>query len=96
MVADRSQHVVFLRAPKPAQWSPIRATAFPSNLLFRTGGDTTVRGYSFDSLGVAAGFRPMVGGRYYTAASVEVTRWIGENWGTRDVRRRRQRNRFAT
>jgi len=25
--------------------------------------------------------RLMVGGRYYTAASVEITRWIGENWG---------------
>jgi len=23
----------------------------------------------------------IVGGRYYTAGSVEVTRWIGENWG---------------
>ena len=52
----------------------------PSNFLFRTGGDTTVRGYAFDSLGVPLG-EAIVGGRYYTAASVEVTRWIGENWG---------------
>ncbi len=52
----------------------------PSNFLFRTGGDTTVRGYAFDSLGVQLG-DAIVGGRYYTAASVEVTRWIGENWG---------------
>jgi translocation and assembly module TamA len=52
----------------------------PSNLLFRTGGDTTVRGYAYESLGVPLG-EAIVGGRYYTAASVEVTRWIGENWG---------------
>ena len=52
----------------------------PSNFLFRTGGDTTVRGYAFDSLGVPLG-EAIVGGRYYTAASVEITRWIGENWG---------------
>jgi translocation and assembly module TamA len=52
----------------------------PSNFLFRTGGDTTVRGYAFDSLGVPLG-EAIVGGRYYTAASVEITRWIGESWG---------------
>jgi translocation and assembly module TamA len=52
----------------------------PSNFLFRTGGDTTVRGYAFDSLGVPLG-EAIVGGRYYTANSVEITRWFGENWG---------------
>ena len=52
----------------------------PSNFLFRTGGDTTVRGYAFDSLGVPLG-EAIVGGRYYTAGSVEVTRWFGESWG---------------
>jgi translocation and assembly module TamA len=52
----------------------------PSNFLFRTGGDTTVRGYAFDSLGVPLG-QAIVGGRYYAVASAEVTRWIGENWG---------------
>ncbi len=52
----------------------------PSNFLFRTGGDTTVRGYAFDSLGVALG-DAIVGGRYYAVASAEITRWIGENWG---------------
>ena len=52
----------------------------PSNFLFRTGGDTTVRGYAFDSLGVALG-DATVGGRYYAVASGEITRWIGENWG---------------
>ncbi|MEO8344949.1 MAG: BamA/TamA family outer membrane protein [Betaproteobacteria bacterium] len=52
----------------------------PSNFLFRTGGDTTVRGYAFDSLGVPLG-EATVGGRYYGAASVEITRWIAENWG---------------
>jgi translocation and assembly module TamA len=52
----------------------------PSNFLFRTGGDTTVRGYAFDSLGVPLG-EAIVGGRYYTANSVEITRWFGESWG---------------
>jgi translocation and assembly module TamA len=52
----------------------------PSNFLFRTGGDTTVRGYAFDSLGVQEG-SAIVGGRYYAVASAEATRWIGDNWG---------------
>lgn len=52
----------------------------PQALLFRTGGDETVRGYSFESLGVRDG-TATVGGRYYGVASVEYTRWVGGNWG---------------
>ncbi len=52
----------------------------PSILLFRTGGDTTVRGYEFESLGVPLG-DAIVGGRYYALASVEVVRWINALWG---------------
>ena len=52
----------------------------PNALLFRTGGDTTVRGYEFDSLGPREG-NATVGGRYYALTSAEVTRWIGGNWG---------------
>ena len=52
----------------------------PNALLFRTGGDTTVRGYEFESLGPREG-NATVGGRYYALTSAEVTRWIGANWG---------------
>jgi translocation and assembly module TamA len=52
----------------------------PSPLLFRTGGDTTVRVYAFQSLGVQEG-NAIVGGRYYAVASAEATHWIGEAWG---------------
>lgn len=52
----------------------------PSTLLFRTGGETTVRGYKFDSLGVQDG-QATVPGRYYAAGSVEVTHWITDLWG---------------
>ena len=52
----------------------------PQPLLFRTGGDTTVRGYSFLSLGPHVG-DAVVGGRYYALASVEVVRWIEQSWG---------------
>jgi len=52
----------------------------PSTLLFRTGGETTVRGYKFESLGVQDG-QATVGGRYFAIGSVEVTHWLNSAWG---------------
>lgn len=52
----------------------------PSVLLFRTGGDTTVRGYAFESLGVQDG-DATVPGRYYAVFNGELTHWIKEAWG---------------
>ena len=52
----------------------------PSTLLFRTGGSTTVRGYDFDSLGVAQN-GAVVPGRYYAVASMDAIRWIDALWG---------------
>jgi translocation and assembly module TamA len=52
----------------------------PQSLLFRTGGATTVRGYNFESLGVAEG-EAVVGGRYLAIASAEYTRWIWDGIG---------------
>jgi translocation and assembly module TamA len=55
-------------------------TNIPSALLFRTGGDTTVRGYAFESLGIKRG-DAILPARYYVAASVEATRWVSDAWG---------------
>ena len=52
----------------------------PSVLRFRTGGDTSVRGYAYQSLGVKLG-DGIVAGRYYALASAEAIRWINETWG---------------
>jgi translocation and assembly module TamA len=52
----------------------------PQHFLFRTGGDTTVRGYEYQSLGVEVG-TAIVGGRYLGIGSAEYTRWVGDNWG---------------
>jgi translocation and assembly module TamA len=52
----------------------------PSELLFRTGGDTSVRGYAFESLGLKRG-DVVLPVRYYTVTSVEVTRWINDALG---------------
>jgi len=52
----------------------------PSELLFRTGGDTTVRGYAFQSLGLKQG-DAVLPVRYYTVLSIEATRWINDSLG---------------
>jgi translocation and assembly module TamA len=52
----------------------------PTTFLFRTGGDQTVRGYAFESLGVRQG-EAIVGGRRLAVGAIEYTHWIGEIWG---------------
>lgn len=52
----------------------------PQFFLFRTGGDTTIRGYEFQSIGVDDG-NAVLGGRYLGVASVEYTRWMDKSWG---------------
>ena len=52
----------------------------PSNFLFRTGGDQTVRGYAFESLGVAQN-GAVVGGRRLLVGSAEYIFWITDSWG---------------
>lgn len=51
-----------------------------SSFLFRTGGDQSIRGYNYESIGVPQG-EATVGGRYLALASVEFTRWITESLG---------------
>jgi translocation and assembly module TamA len=66
-----------------AQGGAVLATTrdgIPSALLFRTGGDTTVRGYAFESLGVQDG-DATVPGRYYAVLNTELTHWVREAWG---------------
>ncbi len=48
----------------------------PSGLLFRAGGDGSVRGYGYQSLGVPLG-GAIVGGRYLATASLEAIHWLG-------------------
>lgn len=75
---DRDTQLAF-RAEAGAVLASSRE-GIPAVLLFRTGGDTTVRGYEYQSLGVPLG-DAIVGGRYYAIASVEAIRWINETWG---------------
>ncbi|MEX2198309.1 MAG: autotransporter assembly complex family protein [Burkholderiales bacterium] len=66
-----------------AQAGAVRADTrqgIPSTFLFRTGGDQTVRGYAYESLGVREG-NAIVGGRRLFVASIEYTHWFAAEWG---------------
>lgn len=52
----------------------------PQDYLFRTGGASSVRGYAYQSLGVADG-NATVGGRYLGVFSAEATHWLDDDWG---------------
>lgn len=56
------------------------SNGIPSDFLFRTGGDQSVRGYPYLSLGVKQG-DAVVGGRYLAVGSVEYDHWLTEHWG---------------
>lgn len=52
----------------------------PSDFLFRTGGDQTVRGYAYQSIGVEEG-EATVGGRWLLTLGVEYVHWLSPRWG---------------
>ncbi|MDD5388501.1 MAG: autotransporter assembly complex protein TamA [Gallionellaceae bacterium] len=52
----------------------------PADFLFRSGGDQTVRGYAYQSLGVRDG-NAISGGRWLSVASAEYVRWLTPQWG---------------
>ncbi len=52
----------------------------PQDYLFRAGGTNSVRGYSYQSLGVQQGGATL-GGRYLITVSAEYTHWFDNQWG---------------
>ncbi len=60
-------------------WAPSRL-GIPQEFLFRAGGDQSLRGYPYQSLGVSEG-TAVVGGRYLALSGLEYTRWFSSQWG---------------
>ena len=52
----------------------------PSSYRFYAGGDNSVRGYDYKSIGQRNAFGEVIGGRYLTTASLEYEQRILENW----------------
>jgi len=54
--------------------------SLPPSLRFYTGGDTTIRGYSYKSIGTRDSSGEVIGGRYLVVGSIELERHIKEQW----------------
>lgn len=52
----------------------------PATYLFRAGGDQSVRGYAFQSLGIKEG-DAILGGRVLLTGSTEIVQWLTTSWG---------------
>lgn len=53
----------------------------PVSLRFFAGGDQSVRGYAYKSLGPENDEGDVIGGKHLVVGSIELERAIGENWG---------------
>ncbi len=54
--------------------------SLPPSLRFYTGGDSSVRGYAYKSIGTKDSSGTVIGGRYLVVGSVELERIITETW----------------
>ncbi len=54
--------------------------SLPPSLRFYTGGDNTIRGYSYKSIGTRDASGEVIGGRYLVVGSIEVERIIRKEW----------------
>jgi translocation and assembly module TamA len=55
--------------------------ALPPDIRFFTGGDTSVRGYNFETLGPENDDGEVIGGSHLAVASLELERRVRGNWG---------------
>lgn len=70
---------VHLRAEAGAVWADAR-DGIPSEFLFRAGGDQSIRGYDYQSLGVREG-GAVLGARYLAIGTVEYQHDFTASWG---------------
>lgn len=54
--------------------------ALPPSLRFYTGGDSTIRGYRYKSIGTEDASGAVIGGRYLVVESIEVEHILGQYW----------------
>ena len=54
--------------------------SLPPSLRFYTGGDTSIRGYRYKSIGTKDPSGAVIGGRYMVVGSVELERVVYKEW----------------
>jgi len=72
--------VVLLRTELGGVFTRGSASAVPASLLFRAGGNDSVRGYSYDSIGNEQN-GTVYPTKYLVTASAEYQHWFTEKWG---------------
>lgn len=72
---------LLVRAQAAATWQDDPARDLPISVRFFAGGDRSVRGYTYQSLGPRDSSGKVVGGRNLLVGNVELERAIGQNWG---------------
>ncbi|MES2535995.1 MAG: autotransporter assembly complex family protein [Pseudomonadota bacterium] len=72
--------LVILRAELGAVVTKGGNAAIPASLLFRAGGNESVRGYSYQSIGIERG-GTVYPARYLATGGAEYQHWISERWG---------------
>ncbi|NUU02219.1 autotransporter assembly complex protein TamA [Herbaspirillum robiniae] len=72
--------VVVLRAELGGVFTAGRASSVPASLLFRTGGNDSVRGYSYQSIGNEQN-GTVYPTKYLAVGSSEYQHWFTESWG---------------
>lgn len=72
--------VVLLRAELGGVFTAGRAASVPASLLFRAGGNESVRGYSYQSIGNEQN-GTVYPTKYLVVGSTEYQHWLTESWG---------------
>lgn len=72
---------VLMRLRGGTTWHNDSFNELPASLRFFAGGDRSVRGYSYQSLGPTDAEGAVVGGKHLLVANVELERRLTPNWG---------------
>lgn len=72
---------LLLRAQGGTTWKNEPLAEIPASLRFFAGGDQSVRGYAYQSLGPTDASGKVVGGEHLAVGSVELEAPLGEDWG---------------
>jgi translocation and assembly module TamA len=70
-----------VRGQAATTWQDDPLRELPVSVRFFAGGDRSVRGYTYQSLGPRDGSGKVVGGKNLLVGNVELERAIGQNWG---------------
>ncbi|MDX2479598.1 MAG: BamA/TamA family outer membrane protein [Desulfuromusa sp.] len=72
---------LFLRLGGGTTWHEDPFGKIPASLRFFAGGDHSVRGYSYQSLGPENDQGDVIGGKHLLVANIEIEKHLSSNWG---------------